>query len=182
MCIYTVSWICSGNLVLSTICFKAQSKCKTPYCWKQSLSGFSFYSSDRPTLTSAEGYVFSRLPLGDFSDCWGREVEEGCCSYQLLYKSKGVFRRFLNPSVVAVYDVAEKCCNLALRVVSLLLDDKTFKKRTKRPGRRLNFGLRPYVDFTENMEQIPGFFSGRSLVFVFCFVHFSQGKLPVLSL
>lgn len=35
---------------------------------------------------------------------------------------------------------------------------------------------RPYVDFTENMEQFPGVPSGSSVVFVLCFIHLSLGK------
>lgn len=42
-------------------------------------------------------------------------------------------------------------------------------------------GWRPYVDFTENMELIPGFVSGKSLVFVFCFIQLSSGKFVSLT-
>ncbi|KAF3834929.1 hypothetical protein F7725_027487 [Dissostichus mawsoni] len=34
-------------------------------------------------------------------------------------------------------------------------------------------GWRPYVDFTENMEQLPGVSSVKSLVVVFCCIHLS---------
>lgn len=48
------------------------------------------------------------------------------------------------------------------------------------PGDNPTSGWRPYVDFTENMEQFPGVFSGKSLVFIFYFIHLSFGKCFII--
>lgn len=68
-----------------------------------------------------------------------------------------------------------KCYNLTVHV-AYVFATRFQRHLTKCQGDISTSGWRPYVDFTENMEQFPGFSSGKSVVLLLCFIRLSLGK------
>lgn len=78
------------------------------------------------------------------------------------------------------------CSESAADLESLLfpawaISCQTFWEATNLRGDSSASGWRPYVDFTEKMEQIPVFSPGKSLAFVFCFIQVSLGKFGAVA-